>query len=63
MIQITRKGESGLYDSHATDIINKAAEIEFVECVEGKPYSSEVEVDILRRCTGGDNGLGRHMKS
>lgn len=35
----------------------------FVECVEGKPYSSAAECDMVIRFKGGDNGLGRHTVS
>jgi hypothetical protein len=40
-----------------------ATETAFVECVEGKPYSSAAEPDIVMRWSGGDNGRGRHSKS
>jgi hypothetical protein len=56
-------GDSGAYFSHAIEIRNKATEIELVEWVEGNPYSNATEGDMVNRCTGGDNGLGKQKKS
>lgn len=40
-----------------------ATETAFVECVEGKPYSSAVEWDIVILFKGGERGLGKHHMS
>lgn len=58
-----RVGESCGRESPATAIRYKATEIEFVECVEGKPYSRATPCDMVNRWTGGDNGRGKHIKS
>jgi hypothetical protein len=40
-----------------------ATDTAFVECVEGNPYSSAAEPDMVIRCSGGDRGRGRQSKS
>jgi len=40
-----------------------AADTALVECVDGKPYSSLADPDILIRCSGGESGLGKQTKS
>lgn len=63
MVAIILAGDSGASFSHAMDIRKRATETEFVECVEGNPYSKATDGDIVNLCTGGDIGLGRHKKS
>lgn len=40
-----------------------ATEMAFVECVEGKPYSSAAEADMVILERGGESGRGRHNMS
>jgi hypothetical protein len=47
MTLINLAGDSGASFSHAMDMRNKATEIELVECVEGNPYSSATEGDMV----------------
>lgn len=56
-------GDSGANFSHAIEMRKRATEIEFVEWVDGNPYSKATEGDIVNLCTGGERGLGRHKKS
>lgn len=63
MVVIILAGDSGASFSHAIEIRKSATETEFVECVDGNPYSKATEGDMVNRCTGGDKGLGRHKKS
>lgn len=56
-------GDSGANFSHAMEMRKRATEIEFVECVEGNPYSKATEGDMVNLWTGGERGLGRHKKS
>jgi hypothetical protein len=42
-------GDSGVNFSHATEIKKSATETEFVEWVEGNPYSKATEGDMVNR--------------
>ncbi len=51
-------GENVLLSLRRPRIPYKATETALAECVEGKPYSSATEPDIVIRCNGGDRGRG-----
>lgn len=40
-----------------------ATETALVECVEGNPYSSAADPDMVIRWSGGERGRGRHNRS
>lgn len=52
-----------LFELNRDCAISRETETALAVCVDGNPYSSAADPDIVSRCSGGDKGRGKHKRS